>query len=93
VREFTKIPIDEAIKIPDKCGLYELLTDRWWAVTEDNCLMFYGKGRSPQCNSNRAIVDKWSRFEERPPTTPVFIKAVFVKHECEPEHWGGYYES
>lgn len=80
---FVKVPIDEAVKIPDKGGLYELLTDRWWAVTEDNCLLFYEKGMAPQCNSNKLIVDKWSRFSGRPATTPVFIKAVFIKHECD----------
>jgi hypothetical protein len=65
--KFTKMPIDRLID-PKQAGYFYHMTDRYWPVTEDDCVIFYGNARSPysspQCNSNRAIA---SRFRNHLP--------------------------
>lgn len=61
------------------------LGPRWWAVVDDggvSCVLFFqsGKGRgqqygSPQCNENRAIVERIY-----PGCTPVFVEMAFAPY-------------
>jgi hypothetical protein len=59
---------------------------RWWAVVDDGgvgCVLFFQSGSrgrggqygSPQCNTDRAIVERL-----RPGCTPVFVEMAFVPH-------------
>lgn len=56
---FKKVPI-AVITSPDKSGFLRVIKDHWWAVTADDCVLFYTHlgSNSPQCNVNRAIVER-----------------------------------
>lgn len=45
----------------------------WWAVTDDDCVLFYKTLVSPQCNVNRAIVERIG-----PGLRVQFIEQAFV---------------
>lgn len=45
----------------------------WWAVTPDDCVLFYKTLGSPQCNVDRAIVERI-----RPGLEVRFIPQAFV---------------
>lgn len=82
MRRFVKVPISD-VTTPDSNGTYELMKDRWWAVTEDDCILFYGsRGRSPQCNSNKAIVEHILSAENHPGVKAVFLTHVWLPHNC-----------
>lgn len=69
---FKKVPLAE-ITSPEKPGPLWPLKDRWWAVTQDDCVLIYVHrgSNSPQCNANRAIVERMQYSGE--PTTPKFL--------------------
>lgn len=50
---------------------------RWWAVTDDGCVLFWRSHRSPQCNAVREVVERI-----RPDLTPQFVEMAFVPHRC-----------
>ena len=84
---FTKVPISEATAVPVNDGFYDLTTKSWWAATDDDCLLFYGKGdsikgKSRQCNRNKAITDRFVASETHPSTKAVFLEAVWMPHDC-----------
>jgi hypothetical protein len=54
----------------------------WWAVTENGEVLFFDNYTSPQCNSNKAIVERLGKGFDAPPTTPQFIALAFVPHKC-----------
>jgi len=77
-KTLTKVPISEATKVPKLDGFYNLIANRYWAVTDDDCLLF--NGTSPQCNSNESIVQRFAvRYAA---TKVVFIEAVWIPHDC-----------
>jgi hypothetical protein len=81
--KFTYYPISEAIKAPDREGLFCVYKNRYWKVDKD-CIMFYD-GTSPQCNSNEQIMSRYdSKFEVR------FIETIYIPFKetnegCEPD--------
>lgn len=50
---WVKIPVCDIIKPVEGRICY---IDRWWAVTDDNCALFYKSIRAPQCNRCEEIV-------------------------------------
>jgi hypothetical protein len=64
---FTPMPITELIS-PTKEGYFFRMTNRWWVVTENDEVLFYGPPRSPymspQCNLNKSITDRFRHFPE-----------------------------
>jgi hypothetical protein len=50
----------------------------WWAVTDDDCVLFFKSYGSPQCNVNKSIVE-----HIRPGLKVQFIESAFVPHRCE----------
>jgi len=50
---------------------------RYWAVTPDNCVLFYKAHYSPQCNVNEEIVHR-----VRPGLEVRHIPMAFVPHRC-----------
>jgi hypothetical protein len=50
----------------------------FWAVTPDECVLFFEDYSSPQSNTNRAIVERI-----RPGLEVRFIEMAFVPHRCE----------
>jgi hypothetical protein len=81
VHSFTKVPLSELT--PDKIigGTYDIMTDFYWAVTEDDCVLFY-RGRSAQCNRNKGIVERIVARAGYPPTRIEFIPIAYLKHNC-----------
>ena len=68
-----------------KMPLSELLTPRsgrvckgpsWWAVTPDECVLFYQTYASPQCNENRSIAERVA-----PGLEVRFIEMAFVPYK------------
>lgn len=56
IDDFVKVPISK-LTSPQGGGLYFIYHNMYWAVTENNELLFFRKGyTSPQCNSNKQIV-------------------------------------
>lgn len=49
----------------------------FWAVTPDECVLFFKGYYSPQCNVNRFIVERI-----RPGLEVRFIEMAFVPHNC-----------
>ena len=67
------VPLEQAIIPPS--GLIEHIKDRWWAVHPNKGLIFWGKGQSPQCNSNKDIAERI--FVIYPWAEVKFIPSVF----------------
>jgi hypothetical protein len=75
---FKKVPLAE-ITSPEKAGPLWTYKDHWWAVTEDGCVLIYihRRSNSPQCNTNREIVDRYLNYPE--PTTPKLLPWAYLK--------------
>ena len=43
---------------PKTTGLYQIYVDKYWIVTEDNCIMLYNNS-SYQCNSSEKIAKQF----------------------------------
>jgi hypothetical protein len=82
--DFKKVPIAEASQLPEEWQFCEILRNRYWVVTEDECLLFYqrGGGNSPQCNSNEAIAAHIMKSTRNPGVKIVFIPVVYRRHNC-----------
>lgn len=61
------------IQLPPDAGMLHHYRDRWWAVTEDNCVLMY-EGKYPQCNVNREIV----KHVISPQNGPKVVGEVFI---------------
>lgn len=79
--DFKKVPISKLTAIPEKNGFYELRKNFYWVVTEDDCVLFY-KG-SAQCNSSKAVVDKWGIDREVFKNSRTeLIENAWMLHDC-----------
>jgi len=56
IQNYTKVNIEKVTVPPARGGFFQHFANRYWAVTKDDCIMFY-KGENPQCNSNKSIVE------------------------------------
>lgn len=54
--QYLKVHVD-TIQHPPDAGMLHHWRDRWWAVTEDSCVLMY-EGKWPICNTNPEVVDK-----------------------------------
>jgi len=81
IADFKKVPIIEAINIPTVCGDYTLVKDRWWCVTEDDCILYY-RDYSRQCNNDKTICGHIMESENHPGVKSVFLENVWEKHRC-----------
>ena len=77
---FKKVPLAE-ITSPEKSGPLWTYKDHWWAVTADGCVLIYTRrgANSPQCNTNRAIVERI--HYEGEPTTPKLLPWAYLKFD------------
>jgi hypothetical protein len=75
---FKKVPLAE-ITSPEKPGPLWPYKDYWWKVTEDDCVLIYTHrgANSPQCNTNRAIVERVLCPEI--PTRAVFLPWAYLQ--------------
>mgnify|MGYP000626754739 CR=1 FL=1 len=56
--KWARVPLADLTN-PRKRGPLMTYQDHWWAVDEnDNVFFFNGKSYSPQCNTNRLIVER-----------------------------------
>lgn len=56
--KFKRVPVVE-LTSAKKRGPLMVYQDHWWAVDEaGNAFFFEGKSYSPQCNTNRLIVER-----------------------------------
>jgi hypothetical protein len=56
--KFSRVPVAELTN-PQKQGPLMTYQDHWWAVDDEgNAFFFKGKSYSPQCNTNRVIVER-----------------------------------
>jgi hypothetical protein len=79
--KFQKIKISDATKEPKDDGVYCLMTNRFWLVTDDDCILIY-RGYSPQCNRNKQISE--SILKNNPLAKKVLlIDSVWIEHVCD----------
>ena len=55
---------------------------RWWAVTENDEVLFFDGYFSPQCNLVESIVERLGSGFDAPDTAPKFIEMAFLPHRC-----------
>lgn len=56
---------------------------RWWAVTENDEVLFFKSYSSPQCNQSKDLVKRLGKGFDAPiTTTPKFIEMSFLPHSC-----------
>ena len=55
-KNWTRVQIDQ-LTAPTKGGLHMVYRDAWWSIDAENRVFFY-KRTSPQCNSDRRIVER-----------------------------------
>ena len=78
--KFTKIPIAEIIKIPNDGETVQLYKNRWWAVTEDDCILLF-KEHSYQCNTNINIMERVLQSKTHPGVKVQFIETAYIPCE------------
>lgn len=76
--KFIEYPYSDLTKIPESGGMYELIKNHYWVRTSKGNVLFYGKlHQSPQCNSNRSIVERW--LSQHQDSEIVFAENAWVK--------------
>lgn len=78
---YSYLPTEKYTSTPPD-GFCQVLRDRWWQVHPEKGLAIYrGPDRrffSPQCNQNRALVEKMpAELEVR------FLEFVWLPHDCQ----------
>jgi hypothetical protein len=79
--DFTKTPIAQATTLPETGEFIHVMRDRYWAVTDDDCILTY-KEHSHQCNANEGIVQRLIMADWHPGVKVVFLTRVFFPHNC-----------
>ena len=79
--KFIRFKIEDVTHPPFVDGHFEILTNRFWAVTNEGEIL-QARGASYQCNKVRELVDRLVSFEKHPATHVVFLEIVYVPHNC-----------
>lgn len=58
-------------------GLVHVIRDRWWIIHPEKGLAFF-RGRSPQCNASREIVEMVLGKDPDPELAVVFLPVVYL---------------
>lgn len=74
--DFRKVPICEATRPPAESGTFQVQVNKWWAVTEDDCVLMYCESR--QCNSDRRVVEHIITHEGHPGVKAVLLPHVYL---------------
>ncbi|OHD28239.1 MAG: hypothetical protein A2Y38_25280 [Spirochaetes bacterium GWB1_59_5] len=77
LQDFKKVPIAEATAVPSHSGQCHVTINKWWAVTEDDCILYFGISR--QCNEHQKVIEHMLTHEGYPGVKAVFIPVVFDK--------------
>ena len=76
---FRKVPISVASTPQD--GLFNVVIDAWWQVTENDEILFHKPSGSPQCNHSQIIAARVrDRIHEGLEVRQLPI--VYVPHHC-----------
>jgi len=91
MKNLSYIPIEEATKVPERSGYWELYYCKYWVIHPEHGIAFYdpfGKGRklSAQCNSYKDIVDRMCPKGH----DVVLLERVWVLDEAESEGTEGH---
>ena len=54
----------------------------WWAVTENDEVLFFDSYGSPQCNHHKSTTERIAKGYGAPPTTAQFLDVAFLPHNC-----------
>lgn len=73
LEDFSKVSIDDLTN-PKGSGFHTILRNQYWSADKDGNVFFYKK-TSPQCNSNRLIVE---RFKHHPDMTEIVFVPVAI---------------
>lgn len=81
---YVVLTVEEATTPPKVCGLYRVMTNRYWRVNSKNELLFYKSYDYPQCNSHKVVTEqikpKLAGGEE---SSVLYLPCVYVPHECD----------
>lgn len=77
--KFKRMPLAELMSA-EKLGPLMVYRDHWWAIDDDgNVFFFNSKSYSPQCNSNRLIVER--HMVQGLATSIRFVPWAYVKFD------------
>ena len=76
---FTRIPLNDLIKIPIKDGLYEVVINHWWALDENENVLIFRK-MSLQCNAKESISKRVMGGKTHPGVEVVMLLALAFVH-------------
>ncbi len=79
ITKCTLVPLDQLTSTKGK-DLVQIYRNRWWVVTPNDEALFYG-GRSPQCNMDRRIAERFVR-DMYPTCEARLIPEAFVSINC-----------
>jgi len=76
------IPKAKATTIPENGGFCQIYRKFWWALTDNDELIFTREYSSPQCNWSKEITERISAHKNHPGTHVAQLDAVFLSHNC-----------
>jgi len=82
IEKFIKMPVSELITPEDGRMVY---CNRWWCVTENDEVLFFRSYVSPQCNSDKRLVDRLCKMK------PFKTEAKFISVAYVPIDWDEFY--
>lgn len=59
---FKKVKIND-LTVPNKNGVFKCMHNFYWAVTDDDCVLFY-RNVTPQANTNISIMESFQNKEK-----------------------------
>ena len=74
---FTRIPLNDLLRIPSKDGHYEVVINHWWALDENENVLIFRK-MSLQCNAKESISKRIITGKTHPGVEVRFVKCVFL---------------
>ncbi len=76
---WSRVPLAD-LENPRKSGPLMVYRDHWWALdAQDNVLFFHGKSYSPQCNTNRELVERHGRGQDYGFSRAVLVPWAYVQ--------------
>ena len=77
MNKITKVTIEKATT-PFNGAM--VMTNRYWIVIDD-CILFFGKNKSPQCNSDQRLAEYINK-RLYPEASVKFLPVVYIEHNC-----------
>ncbi len=80
--DFRKVLVKDATAIPLIGGEYNLIKNKWWCISEDDCVLYY-RGYTRQCNSDKIIAECLVSNSDHPAVRVELLENVWERHNCE----------